>query len=121
MNINSLMMELKSLTKLPVVPDLYEGSGDKWITFTYQDERPEYFGDNDILADVAYISVNLFTPANYNYMSLKEDIKTYLESIGVLTNCESYVYTENQIPIRQTMFEVQIPKEREVKSWLISG
>lgn len=121
MNINSLIMELKTVTGLPVAPDLYQGSSDKWITFTYQDERPEFFGDNDILADVAYISVNLFTPTKYNYMSLKEDIKTYLESIGVLTNSESYVYTENQIPIRQTIFEVQIPKEREEQSWHISG
>lgn len=113
MNVNPLLMELKTVTKLPVVPDIYEGSKDKYITFTYQDERPSFFGDNNVLDDVAYISVNLFTPKDFNYMSLKEDIKTYLESIGVLTNCESYTYTENQIPIRQTIFEVQIPKERE--------
>lgn len=122
MNINPLIMELKTLTGLPVVPDLYSGSGDKWITFTYQDERPEFFGDNEILDDVAYISLNLFTPANYNYMTTKEVIKTYLESIGILTNCESYVYQENQIPIRQTIFEVQITKEREDnESWHISA
>lgn len=113
MNVNPLLMELKNVTKLPVVPDIYEGSSDKWITFSYQDERPVFFGDDEVLDDVAYISVNLFTPKSYNYMSLKEDIKTYLESIGVLTNSESYVYTENQIPVRQTIFEVQIPKERE--------
>lgn len=113
MNVNSLLMELKNITKLPVSPDIYEGTTDKWITFTYQDERPSFFGDNEILDDIAYISVNLFTPANFNYMALKKTIKRYLESIGVLTNSESYVYTENQIPIRQTIFEVQITKERE--------
>lgn len=113
MNVNPLIMELKTVTKLPVVPDIYEGTEDKYITFTYQDERPAFFGDNDVLNDIAYISVSLFTPKSYNYMSLKEDIKEYLESIGILTNCESYCYTENQIPIRQTIFEVQITKERE--------
>lgn len=113
MNVNPLLMELKNITNLPVVPDLYEGASDKWITFTYQDERPSYFGDNDVLDDIAYISVNLFTPKSFNYMSLKNDIKTYLESIGIVTNCESYVYMENQIPVRQTIFEVQITKERE--------
>lgn len=122
MNVNSLLMELKNITKLPVSPDIYEGSSDKWITFTYQDERPVNFGDNKVLDDTAYISVNLFTPKNFNYMSLKNDIKTYLETIGIVTNCESYVYTENQIPIRQTIFEVQITKEREEnESWHISG
>ena len=113
MNVNPLLMELKNVTGLPVVPDIYEGSGDKWITFTYQDERPVFFGDNTVLDDTAYISVNLFTPKNYNYMATKEAIKTYLESIGIVTNCESYVYLENQIPIRQTIFEVTITKERE--------
>lgn len=113
MNVNPLLMELKNITKYPVNPDIYEGTSDKWITFTYQDERPSFFGDNDVLDDIAYISVNLFTPKAFNYMPMKEKIKNYLESIGVLTNCESYVYTENQIPIRQTIFEVQITKERE--------
>jgi hypothetical protein len=113
MNVNSLIVQLNNITGIPVAPDIYKGESDKWITFTYQDERPAFFGDNEILDDIAYISVNLFTPANFNYMALKKTIKRYLESIGVLTNSESYVYTENQIPIRQTIFEVQITKERE--------
>lgn len=125
MNVNPLIMELNRITGLPVVPDLYvtapgEKRADKWITFTYQDERPVYFGDNSPVADTAYISVNLFTPTNYNYLQTKEQIKEYLESIGVVTNCESYVYLENQIPVRQTVFEVTISKEREGKTWLTS-
>lgn len=122
MNVNPLLMALKDITKLPVVPDIYEGSSDKWITFTYQDERPVFFGDDEVLDDTAYISVNLFTPKDFNYMALKETIKTYLETIGIVTNCESYVYMENQIPIRQTIFEVTITKDREESiSWHISG
>lgn len=120
MNVNSLISELKRITGLPVVPDLYQGESDKWITFTYQDERPVYFGDNVPLADTAYISVNLFTPKDFNYMTLKADIKDYLESIGIVTNCESYVYLENQIPVRQSVFEVTISEEREGKTWLTS-
>lgn len=122
MNVNPLIMALKDITKLPVVPDIYEGTSDKWITFTYQDERPVFFGDNEVLDDTAYISVNLFTPKDFNYMALKETIKTYLETIGIVTNCESYVYMENQIPVRQTIFEVTITKDREESiSWHISG
>jgi hypothetical protein len=113
MNVNPLIMELNTVTGLPVVPDLYKGESDKWITFTYQDERPVYFGDNSVLADTAYISVNLFTPSEYNYMTVKKLIKDYLETIGIVTNVESYVYLENQIPVRQTIFEVTITEERE--------
>lgn len=123
MNVNPLIMELKIITGLPVVPDLYvtapgEKRSDKWITFTYQDERPVHFGDNVPLDDTAYMSVNLFTPKSFNYLELKEQIKEYLESIGIVTNCESYVYLENQIPVRQTVFEVTITQEREGKTWL---
>lgn len=113
MNVNPLLMELKNITGLPVVPDLYEGESDKWIAFTYHDERPVFFGDNKVLDDTAYIIISLYTPKSFNYMSLKHDIKTYLETIGIVTNCESYVYLENQIPIRQTLFEVHITQERE--------
>lgn len=120
MNVNPLIMELERITGLPVVPDLYKGESDKWITFTYQDERPVYFGDNVPLDDTAYISVNLFTPKTFNYLELKEQIKEYLESIGIVTNCESYVYLENQIPVRQSVFEVTITQEREGKTWLTS-
>ena len=121
MNVNPLIMALKDITKLPVVPDIYEGTSEKWITFTYQDERPVFFGDDEVLDDTAYISVNLFTPKDFNYMAVKETIKTYLETIGIVTNCESYVYMENQIPIRQTIFEVTITKDREESiSWHIS-
>ena len=120
MNVNPLIKELNRITGLPVVPDKYTGESEKWITFTYQDERPVYFGDNVPLVDTAYMSVNLFTPAEFNYMTLKEDIKDYLESIGIVTNCESYVYLENQIPVRQSVFEVTISKEREGKAWLTS-
>ena len=114
MNANPLILELKTVTGLPVEQDVYKGKSDKWITFTYQDERPVFFGDDSVLADTAYMSVNLFTPPKYNYLSLKEDIKTYLESIGIVTNVESYVYLENQQTIRQTIFEVTITEGREV-------
>lgn len=114
MNVNPLILELNTLTGLPVKQDLYKGESDKWITFTYQDERPAFFGDNSVLADTAYMSVNLFTPPKFNYLTLKEIIKTYLESIGIVTNVESYVYLENQETIRQTIFEVTITEEREV-------
>lgn len=113
MNVNPLMMELKNITNLPVVPDLYEGQSDKWIVFTYHDERPVYFGDDKVLDDTAYMVVSLFTPPSFNYMSLKNDIKTYLETVGIVTNCRSYVYLEKQIPVRETIFEVEITKERE--------
>ena len=112
MNVNPLMKKLEDVTKLPVVPDLYEGIEKKYITFTYEDERPIGFGDDVVLADTAYMQVNLFTPKNFNYMTLKTQIRDYLESIGVLTDTLSRVYQENNEQIRQTTFTVEISEER---------
>ena len=112
MNVNPLITPLKDITGLDVVPDYYEGKSDKWITFTYEDERPGELGDNEAIRDIAYLQVSLFTPGKFNYMPLKESIKTYLESVGVVTNVQSWTYKDNQTYIRQTTFNVEIEKER---------
>lgn len=112
MNVNPLILQLKELTGLDVVPDYYEGKADKWITFTYEDERPVQKGDNAVTWDIAYMQVSLFTPKKYNHMTLKETIKTYLESIGVVTNVTSWMDKDNETIIRQTTFNCQIEKER---------
>ena len=39
MNVNGLIMTLQNTVNYPVAPDLYEGKEDKYITFTYEDER----------------------------------------------------------------------------------
>lgn len=113
MNVNPTLLALKDITGIPVVPDVYKGKGEKWITFTYEDERPGQIGDNGVTDDIAYMQVNLFTPANFNYMELKEKIKNYLESVGVVTGTRSACYEDNQKLIRQTTFTAELTAERE--------
>ena len=113
MNVNPILLVLKDITGLPVTQDVYEGKGDKWITFTYEDERPGQIGDNSVTDDIAYMQVNLFTPKRFDYMELKEKIKSYLESIGVVTGIRSWCYEDKQILIRQTTFTAEITAERE--------
>ena len=78
MNINPIVMELAEVTGLPVVPDLYTGEADKWIVFTYADERGALYGDNHEEYTEVTIQVTLYTPANFNYMALKKQIKDAL-------------------------------------------
>lgn len=114
MNVNPLLMELQNITGVITVPDYYEGKADKWITFTYEDERPGQLGDNGVTDDIAYMQISLFTPGKYNYMELKEKIKTYLESIGVVTGVQSWIEKkENQTYVRHTVFTAELTKERE--------
>jgi hypothetical protein len=115
MNVNPIILGLKqieALANIPVVPDEYEGTEKKYITFTYEDERGVEFGDDKVLADTAYMQINFFTPKKFDYMALKEVIKTYLEEVGIVTSTTSRVYEINNEKIRQTTFTVEITKER---------
>jgi hypothetical protein len=58
------------------------------------------------------MQINFFTPKKFDYMALKEVIKTYLEEVGIVTSTTSRVYEINNEKIRQTTFTVEIMKER---------
>lgn len=109
MNINNhLITVLNNATGLSVSPDFYEGTDDKYILFSYIDERPISYGDNVPLGDTAYLQIQLITPKSYNYMNLKHQIRNALEENDFsVTSIRSMLGdaiqgTEN---IRQTIFE----------------
>ena len=117
MNVNTEIQELQSVTGLEVSPDIYSGKKDKFITYTYTDERPVFWGDDVILADQVTVQVNLYTPPKFDYMELKHQIRDYLESIGIVNETESWLETFTaksnlETVIRRTTFNVTITKER---------
>ena len=73
MNVNEKIRTLEDVTGYPVRPDIYTGGEDKYITFTYEDERP---------ALVADLQVTLYTPEDFNYFSDKKKIKKHLKEQG---------------------------------------
>ena len=44
MDVNKDIQALESITGLPVSPDIYIGNADKYIVYTYTDERPVFWG-----------------------------------------------------------------------------
>lgn len=82
MNVNSKLKALENITGFPAEQDEYEGSSDKYIVFTYEDERPSFYADNKEQAETAYLMVSLFVPKNYNYFEDKKNIKTALVQQG---------------------------------------
>lgn len=82
MNVNEKIRTLEEVTGYPVRPDLYTGREDKYITFTYEDERPVLVADNDEEAETAYLQVTLFTPEDFNYFADKKKIKKHLKEQG---------------------------------------
>lgn len=115
MDLNEMLIALLGQTGLPVEQDLYEGDEDKYIIFTYEDEKPEAFGDNLPIADTAYLQIQLITPKNFNYFNLKQKIRTLLEGadfsvISIRSFLgDVYIGTEKQ---RQTIFQVEYTEGR---------
>lgn len=117
MNVNPEIQKLKEITGLPVSPDMYSYDGSKYITYEYTDERPAFWGDDEVLYDQATIRVNLFTPPKVNYMEYKHQIRDYLETLGIIDEITSWLETftaKNNLEqtIRRTIFSVTITKER---------
>lgn len=116
MNINQLINSILNMaTGFPVAQDEYGGEEDKYILYTYFDEKPQSFGDNRPTADVAYIHIQLITPKNYNYFAKKEAIRNALEDSGfIVTSISSMLgdaYQGTQ-KTRQTIFEAQYASSR---------
>lgn len=111
MNINKELIEiLAKATNLEVEPDEYTGTSDKYITFSYEDEQPVLWGDNRVLADTAYIQIQLITPKNFNYLTTKHLVRDALEDNDyIVTSIQSFVgdYIQGTEKTRQTVFTVE--------------
>ncbi len=121
MNVNEALLGLETVTGLKVRPDIRGAKdGENYIVFTYASEYPELASDDEVEADTAEIYVSLYTEPSYDYMTLKEQIKQYLESLDycIVTSVGSVLedYTTNTNSVkykRHTTFEVEITKWRE--------
>ena len=107
MNVNPILMGLKEATGFPVVPDLYEGAEDKYITFTYEDERAALYGDGEELATEVTVQISLFTPHRFNYFIAKDQIRDYLKAHWFqIESIQSWIAAEKKgaSRYRQTVF-----------------
>ena len=115
MNLNEKVTDLLAATGLPVDQDEYEGKKDKYIIFTFPDERPGAYADNRPTADPVYIQVQLITPKNFNYFDLKKKIRNLLEGADFsVTSIRSFLGDTYQgtEKTRQTVFEVTYTEGR---------
>ncbi len=109
MNVNSRIMTLKNVINCPVVPDLYEGQEEKYITFTYEDERSALDADNEEQQTVAYLQITLYTPPLQEYMEDKKKIKAELKKLGFcVESIQSWVDSQAPEKKRHTVFNANI-------------
>ena len=117
MDLNELfIVDLSQHIGIPVEQDVYEGNKDTYCVFIYEDERPNFFGDNEVLNDIAYIRLTLYIPKNKNYFPLKKEITHFLEQRGFFISSRfSRLETDinNKSKIRSIVFELQIAGKHE--------
>lgn len=116
MNINSRITGLEEVTGCPVEADIYTGTADRYITFTWEDERPASHGDNRAVADTAYLQISYFCPSDYDYFADKHTIRDYLESWGCKVSMRSWLEDDvirQGSRIRRVLFEAIYTETRK--------
>ncbi|MCM1213314.1 MAG: hypothetical protein NC331_11325 [Lachnospiraceae bacterium] len=92
MNVNGKLEALGAVTGYPVEQDEYEGREDRYITYTYEDERPALFGDNSGQAGTAWLRVCLFVPKSHDYFGDKDKIMAELARQGFnIESCQTWL------------------------------
>ncbi|MBO6206850.1 MAG: hypothetical protein J6M27_15255 [Lachnospiraceae bacterium] len=109
MNLNPKLIEIGTLMGLPAAQDIYEGKADKYITFTYEDERSGLDADNGWDATTVALQVQLITPAKFNYFEYKDRLKALLEEYDFsIERIQSWLTDTlaGTDRVRQTIFSV---------------
>lgn len=113
MNVNKKVMILEAVTGYPVKQDIYRGGEEKYIVFTYEDERTALEADNEEVAGTAYLQVTLFTPESFNYFADKKRIRKALKEQGFnIESVQSWLEGEKR-EIRHTVFTVNITEAED--------
>lgn len=114
MNVNSKIittlqpfMPRTDTTKPNIVNTIYEGKDDKYITFNYADDRGEIFADDKPIEDAAALQIHLHCPGQFNYMTLKQQIRKALHDAG-FSYPEVIVIYETETDTNHIIFECEI-------------
>lgn len=109
MNLNPTLIKIGGKMNLPTAQDIYEGKEDKYITFTYEDERSGLDADNGWDETTVAMQVQLITPVKCNYFPYKDQLKTLLETYGFSVERIQTWLTDTLTGtdrVRQTIFSV---------------
>ena len=114
MSVDEKIASLEGVIGCPVSPDIYEGNEEKYIVYTYEDERSALYADNEEEATTYYLQVTLYTAPLYPYQKKKKKIKTELKKLGFcVESIQSWVDSLAPEKKRHTVFNVNITEKEE--------
>lgn len=104
---NERIMGLRGVTGYPVEQDEYEGGGDRYIVFSYEDERGAFWVDDEEQATAVNLQVSLFVPKGHDYFADKRKIKEYLRGQGFqVGSIQTWLEKDGAKRIRRVTFSV---------------
>lgn len=112
MTVNEKIIQCLEPLELPVVPDIYEGEKEEYITFNYADNRGTAFGDDAPLQIMNYMQIHLFLPLSMNYLKKQKQIRELLFMAG-FSFPEITVIANKEEGNRHIIFECSIEEEEE--------
>lgn len=109
MSVNERIIGALEPLGLPVVPDLYTGDEDRWITF-HHGSRGALFGDDGPGAEIRTVQVHLYVPCGINTLTLRRGIKRRLLAAGFTWPAETDAGTDTWAGIERQhiVFECEI-------------
>ena len=76
--LNELLVDTLSGLSIDVSQDLYTGKKNKYIVFSYEDDRGELYADNKPKKNRVWMQIHLYLPNNEDYRKLKKEIRNYI-------------------------------------------
>lgn len=94
MNVNQLIMSALGDMGMKIYPNFYSGGDEEYITFSYLDERPEFWADDEPIYDGTYVRVSLWT--RNNPQKYKKQIRKRLRAVGFTVTSTAELYDEEK-------------------------
>jgi len=112
MTVQRRIMESLEPMGYPIVPDIYEGTGQKYYTYNVADDRGLYFADDLPVSNRVSIQIHFFLPIKENYIRERNQTRQLLFQAG-FTYPVITMTTETDTEKRHIIFECETEEERE--------
>ena len=112
--LNELLVDTLSGLSIDVSQDLYTGKKNKYIVFSYEDDRGELYADNKPKKNRVWMQIHLYLPNNEDYRKLKKEIRSRLFEIGFSYAQIAINTVETETKLRHICFRTEYVTESEV-------
>ena len=110
-NIFEKLLPVELATGIRIHEDFCEELSKKYIVFTVEGEQPVLNGDDRVIADTIYITLQLIVPKTLDYVEMKYKIRDILEE-NEFSVTDIHSYSSDEVngtdKIRRIIFEANI-------------